>query len=146
MIPSYSNEILLMEDNDSDAELTIRALEKNNLANKIIRVKDGVEGLDYLFCRGAYAGKNKNDLPRLILLDLRMPKMSGLDILQVIKEHDVLRAIPVAVLTSSDWDPDIKRCYDLGVNSYIIKPVNFDDFVKAVMHLGMYWMLTNHQS
>lgn len=136
-------EIVLVEDNPQDAELTIRALKKYNLSNKLIHLKDGVEALDFLFARGQYQGRNNDHIPKIILLDLKMPKINGLEVLREIKSDEKLRVIPVAVLTSSSEDPDIKECYRLGVNSYIVKPVAFSDFLSTVSELGLYWLLLN---
>jgi two-component system response regulator len=136
-------EILLVEDNASDAEMTIRALKKNNLANRLLHVKDGAEALDFLFGEGSFAGKEAGNKPRVVLLDLKMPKVNGIDVLRRMKADENLRLIPVVVLTSSREDPDIKTCYGLGVNSYVVKPVEFDHFHKAISELGMYWMIVN---
>ncbi len=136
-------EILLVEDNPNDAELTIRALQKSNLANSIIHLKDGAEALDFLFCEGKYSGRDINRKPRAILLDLKMPKVSGIEVLREVKANELTRCIPVVVLTSSNEDPDVSLCYELGVNSYIVKPVGFENFLRAVSDLGMYWMLLN---
>lgn len=136
-------EILLVEDNPTDAELTIRALKKKNLTNKLVWVKDGAEALDFLFATGDYAERSKEDLPKLVLLDLRMPKIDGLEVLQKIKSDERTKKIPVVVLTSSKEDEDIVESYKLGVNSYVSKPVEFDEFTKAVSTLGLYWILLN---
>jgi two-component system response regulator len=136
-------EILLIEDNMNDAEMTIRALKKNNLANKLVHLKDGAEALDFLFATGTYAGRNIEDTPKVVLLDLRMPKINGIQVLEKIKGDERTKKTPVVVLTSSKEDPDIADCYRLGANSYIVKPVQFDDFVKAVSELGVYWMIVN---
>lgn len=136
-------EILLVEDNMSDAELSIRALRKNNLANKLVHVKDGAEALDFIFAQGEYKGRKKEEYPRLILLDLKMPKVNGLEVLERLKSDEQTKKIPIVVLTSSKEDPDIKKCYDLGVNSYVVKPVEFTSFMDVVTQLGMYWMLLN---
>ena len=136
-------EILLVEDNMSDAELTIRALKKKNLANNLIHLKNGAEALDFIFCKGEYVGRDVNRTPRVILLDLKMPKINGLEVLQKIKGDERTRKIPVVVLTSSKEDPDIRDCYAFGVNSYIVKPVEFENFLKAVSELGFYWLLLN---
>ena len=135
-------EILLVEDNPTDAELTIRALKKKNLANKLVWVKDGAEALDFLFSTGAYADRREG-LPKLVLLDLRMPKVDGLEVLQQIKADERTKKIPVVVLTSSKEDEDIVESYKLGVNSYVSKPVEFDEFTDAISTLGLYWMLLN---
>ena len=134
---------MLIEDNPNDAELTIRALKKKNLANSIIHLKDGAEALDFIFCQGQYKERDINNRPRAILLDLKMPKVNGLEVLQRVKADARTRSIPVIVLTSSNEDPDVKKCYELGVNSYIVKPVGFDNFTKAVAELGFYWLLLN---
>lgn len=139
----YQVEILLIEDNMSDAELTIRALKKNNLSNKLVHLKDGAEALDFIFGTGEYAGRNINDKPKVILLDLKMPKISGIQVLQKIKSDERTKKIPVVVLTSSKEDPDIEECYRLGVNSYVVKPVQFEKFLTAVSELGLYWMIVN---
>ncbi len=136
-------EILLVEDNETDAELTIRALKKKNLTNKLVWVKDGAEALEFLFATGSYSDRSKEGLPRLILLDLRMPKVDGLEVLQRIKADEKTRKIPVVVLTSSKEDKDIVESYKLGVNSYVSKPVEFDEFTQAISTLGLYWMLLN---
>ncbi|MFA6971001.1 MAG: response regulator [Gallionella sp.] len=136
-------EILLVEDNPTDAELAIRALKKSNLANKLVWVKDGAEALDFLFCRGAYAGRDTRCIPHVILLDLRLPKVDGLEVLRIIKKNECTKHIPVVVLTSSKEDRDVAESYQLGVNSYISKPVEFDEFAKRVSELGLYWLLVN---
>lgn len=136
-------EILLVEDSTSDAELTIRALKKRNLANKLIHLKNGAEALDFIFGRGAYSGRDVLRVPKVILLDLKMPKVNGLEVLEKIRTDEKTKTIPVVVLTSSNEDPDIAACYALGVNSYIVKPVDFDNFVTAVSQLGFYWLLLN---
>jgi two-component system response regulator len=137
-------EILLVEDNPRDAELTIRALKKNNLANHLVHVEDGAEALDFLFGRGRYAGRSVDDTPRVILLDLKLPKVNGLEVLRRLKEDERTRLIPVVVVTSSTEDPDMKTAYALGANSYVVKPVQFDDFFEAMKHLGIYWLIVNH--
>lgn len=136
-------EILLVEDNMSDAELTIRALKKNNIVNNLIHLRDGVEAINYLFCKEKYADRDINDIPKVVLLDLKMPKINGIEVLEKIKGDERTKKIPVVILTSSREDPDIRNCYQLGVNSYIVKPVEFDDFLKAVSDLGLYWLLLN---
>ena len=138
-------EILLVEDNQSDAKLTIRALRKNNLCNSIIHLPDGAEALDFLFARGAYNERNVANKPKIILLDLKMPKVGGLEVLKEIKADLRTQTIPVIVMTSSKEDTDINACYKMGVNSYVIKPVGFENFSKAVADLGMYWMLVNQE-
>lgn len=136
-------EILLVEDNPNDAELTIRALKKNKLANQLVHVRDGQEALDFLFAEGKYADRKAHERPRVMFLDLKMPKLSGIEVLRIIKSDERTRRIPVVVLTSSNEDPDLQACYDLGANSYVVKPVEFDTFIKAVSDLGMYWMILN---
>jgi len=136
-------EILLVEDNMDDAEMTIHALRKNNLANKLIHMKDGEEALDFLFGTGNFIGRDVNLKPSLILLDLKMPKIDGLEVLERVKSNEATKKIPVVILTSSKEDPDVSKCYELGANSYIVKPVEFESFMKAVSELGMYWMILN---
>jgi two-component system response regulator len=136
-------EILLVEDSDEDAELTMRTLSKQKLANQLHRVADGAAALDFLFHRGAYASRVGAPPPRVILLDLKMPKLNGLEVLRALKQEDSTKAIPVVVLTSSKEDRDLKEAYELGVNSYIVKPVEFDKFVKAIETLGLYWVMLN---
>jgi two-component system, response regulator len=136
-------EILLVEDSPEDAELTTRVLKEQNLANRLVWLKNGAVALDFLFCRGAYAGRNAIDTPRLVLLDLSLPKVSGLEVLQQLKADRRTRKIPVVVLSSSTQDKDILRTYDLGVNSYVSKPVHFEEFAQVVTQLGLYWMVVN---
>ena len=136
-------DILLIEDNLDEAQLAIRSFKKSNIANKLLHISDGADALDFIFARGEYAGRKERNMPRLILLDLKLPKISGLEILKAVKEDERTKIIPVIVLTSSKEEPDIIASYKLGVNSYIVKPVNFESFSKAVVELGMYWMLLN---
>jgi len=136
-------QILLIEDSASDAEMTIRALKKNNLDGGLLHLEDGAVALDFIFSEGSYVGRNMEDKPRLILLDLKMPKVNGIEVLQRIKSDERTKTIPVVMLTSSREDPDIQKCYELGVNSYIIKPVEYDEFQKAISSLGLYWMIDN---
>ena len=137
-------EILLVEDDIDDAEMTIHAMRKHNLANKLIHVTDGEEAMDFLLGRGTFTGRDVSLTPRLILLDLKMPKMDGMEVLEMVKSNAATKKIPVVILTSSNEDPDVSRCYELGANGYIVKPVEFDSFTVAVSELGMYWMLLNH--
>lgn len=136
-------EILLVEDNDYDAELTLRALKQNNLSNRIIRFSDGQEALDYLFQPEAINEAKMRAKPKLILLDLKLPGVSGLEVLQAVKSDPRTRLIPVVVLTSSTEEKDIINSYQLGGNSYISKPVEFDNFMETMKHLGLYWLLLN---
>lgn len=136
-------EILLIEDNMNDAELTMRALKKNHVANHIIHVIDGAAGLDFLFGKGAFEGRDIKNKPKLILLDLKMPKVSGLEVLEQIKKSEITKHIPVVVLTSSKEHPDVEKSYALGANSYIVKPVDFESFRKTVNDLGVYWLMLN---
>lgn len=136
-------DILLVEDNASDAEMTIHALKKSGLANKLLHLKDGALALDFIFAEGDYRGRNMEYKPKVILLDLKMPKVNGLEVLQKIRDDERTKNIPVVMLTSSKEDPDIKTCYALGVNSYVVKPVEFDEFQKAITDLGLYWMIVN---
>jgi two-component system response regulator len=136
-------EIVLVEDYESDAELVIRALNKNNILNALIHLSDGEEALNYIFAEGKYAGRDVTDMPRIILMDIKMPKVSGFDALEKIKADERTRIIPVIMLTSSHETPDVEKSYELGANSYIVKPVNFDEFVKAIAEVGKYWLLLN---
>lgn len=136
-------EILLVEDSESDLKLTLRALKKANVANRIEVARDGEEALDFLFARGAHSGRLEREHPRLVLLDLKLPKVDGLDVLRAIKGDLSLRNVPVVILTSSPEQKDIVETYNLGVNSYIVKPVDFERFMTAVGEIGMYWMLLN---
>jgi two-component system response regulator len=136
-------DILLVEDNMDDAALVIRALKKNNLSNNLIHLTDGEQALDFLFRRGIYAERKAEDKPKVILLDLKMPKVDGLQVLKAIREAEDTRRIPVVVMTSSREEKDIINTYNLGVNAYVVKPVGFDNFSKAVAELGMFWLLVN---
>jgi two-component system response regulator len=140
---SSSVEILLVEDNPSDAKLTIRALKKHNLCNNLVHLGDGAQALDFLFAKGEYSNRVIEDKPKVILLDLKMPKVGGIEVLKQIKGDERTRNIPVVIMTSSKEDQDIAECYSFGVNSYVVKPVGFDNFSKAVAELGLYWMLIN---
>jgi two-component system, response regulator len=143
MVATNEVEILLVEDNPNDVELTLRALKKNNLTNKVHVVKDGAEALEYIFATGAYASRDINCIPKVILLDLKLPKVDGLEVLRQIKSNERTKLIPVVVLTSSKEERDLIESYRLGANSYITKPVGFESFVKAVSELGLYWLLLN---
>jgi two-component system response regulator len=135
--------ILLVEDNSDDVELTLLALEKNNIANEVSVAKDGVEALDFLLCRGKFAGKRMPEVPALVLLDLNLPKVNGLEVLKQIRANTRTKLIPVVILTSSKEDKDLISGYELGCNSYIRKPVDFVQFTEAVKHLGLYWLVYN---
>jgi two-component system, response regulator len=135
-------EILLAEDDPADAELTLRALRRNNLANKVHWVKDGAEALDYIAGSGTYAGRDPV-LPRLVMLDLKMPKVDGLEVLRALKSNPATRSVPVVVMTSSNEEKDVMATYELGANSYIVKPVQFEAFLETVAKIGLYWVLTN---
>ncbi len=136
-------EILLVEDNPQDLELTLRALKKANLANRIQVARDGAEALDFIFCEGPHANRRIDDTPKVIFLDLKLPKVDGLEVLQRVKSDPRTKHIPVTILTSSKEQRDIVESYQLGVNSYIVKPVNFEGFSTAVQNLGLYWLLLN---
>jgi two-component system response regulator len=143
MIDQIAVEILLVEDNPQDAEMAIRALKKYKFANNLVHVTDGEEALDFIFARGAYSDRKIENGPKVILLDLKLPKIDGLEVLKLIKSDPRTKIIPVIVLTSSSEEKDIIESYRLGVNSYIIKPVDFDKFVEAIKGLGFYWLLLN---
>ena len=136
-------EILLVEDNMSDAELIIRALRKVNLANHLVHVKDGEEALEFIFAEGKFAEREMKNIPRVILLDIKMPKVDGIEVLRRIKLHEGTKSIPVVIMTSSKEEQDIIKSYKLGVNSFVVKPVDFTSFSKAVSELGLYWVLIN---
>lgn len=136
--------LLLVEDNPHDLEMTMRALRKANITNSIQVARDGAEALEYLFCEGAFANREIADIPELVLLDLKLPKVDGIEVLRRIKEDPRTRMIPVVVLTSSKEQSDVVETYQLGVNSYIVKPVDFEGFFEAVRKLGLYWLLLNH--
>lgn len=136
-------EILLVEDNPNDVELTLQALKSSRIANRVEVARDGEEALDFIFGRGAYAGRNPLDNPKLILLDLKLPKVDGIEVLRAVKGDPNLRSVPVVVLTSSREERDIVQTYALGVNSYIVKPVDFEQFTRSVRELGLYWLLLN---
>ena len=135
--------ILMVEDNPDDIDLTLRALKRSNIANQIVVAHDGREALDYLFCEGEYEGRDVRDLPTVVFLDLKLPKINGIEVLRRIRGHDATRLLPVVVLTSSLEEADLISSYGLGANSYIRKPVDFDQFLEAVHQLGLYWLLLN---
>ena len=135
-------EILYAEDNPTDAELTLRTLKAKHIANHIVWVKDGAEALDFLHCREAYAGRT-NGMPKLILLDLKMPRMDGIDVLKELKTDERMKTIPVVIMTSSSEETDLVRSYQIGVNSFVVKPVDFDKFADMVEEIGLYWMISN---
>jgi len=141
--PFNEVEVLLVEDNPSDAELTMRALKKRNLANKLFHAKDGAEALDFVFAQGPFAHRRVENGPKVVLLDLKLPKIDGLEVLRRIKSDERTRKIPVVVMTSSREDSDLATCYQTGVNGYVVKPVEFEDFSRAVSELGFYWLLLN---
>ncbi len=138
-------EILLVEDSPADVELNLHALRKSNLANQVYVVRDGEEALDFLFCRGVYSNRSFGYPPKLILLDLKLPKVDGLEVLRIVKMDERTKIIPVVVLSSSKEETDLINSYQLGVNSYIQKPVDFDQFREKVKQLGLYWLLVNEQ-
>jgi len=135
--------ILLVEDNPDDELLAIRALEKNNIMNEVVVARDGAEALDYLFGAGAYTGRDMSMMPQIILLDLKLPKIDGLEVLRRLRNNERTKLLPVVVLTSSKEDRDLTECYSLGANSYIRKPVNFAQFTEAIRQLGLYWLVLN---
>jgi two-component system response regulator len=140
---NHNIEILLVEDSMEDATLVMRSLRKNNLGNSIKHLADGVEALDFIFAEGSYSERSINDKPKLVLLDLKMPKINGLEVLRRIKEDERTKSIPVVIMTSSKEDKDLIESYELGVNGYVVKPVAFDNFAKAVAELGMFWLMVN---
>ena len=135
--------VLLVEDNPDDVELALRAFKKNNLMNEVVVANDGVAALDYLFCRGEYAGRDPSDLPQLVLLDLKLPRMDGLEVLKHIRTDERTKLLPVVILTASKEEQDLIQSYALHANSYIRKPVDFDQFMEAVRQLGLYWLVLN---
>jgi two-component system response regulator len=140
------NEILLVEDNPDDVELTLRAFRKSNVANEVIIVRDGVEALDYLFATGQYSGRDPNALPQVVLLDLQLPRVGGLEVLQRMRSHPKTKLLPVVILTSSTEERDLVSGYSLGANSYVRKPVDFEQFADSVKQLGLYWLLLNQRA
>ncbi len=143
MTNSHQVEILFIEDNPHEAELTILSLKKHNLANKLKHIDDGAEALDFIFSKGPYRDRSNSPDPKLIILDLKLPKVDGIEVLRQLKLSEATRTIPVVIMTSSKEEQDIITSYDLGVNSYIVKPVDFEGFAKAVSQLGFYWLITN---
>lgn len=135
--------VLLVEDNPKDEELTLRALRKSGVSNPIVVVRDGAEALDYLFAAGAHANRDRSEMPQIVLLDLKLPKIDGLEVLRAVRANDVTRLLPVVVLTSSVEEQDLIRSYSLGANSYVRKPVDFSQFMEAVRQLGLYWLIVN---
>lgn len=138
-------EIVIVEDNPNDAELMVRSLKKNNLINKMIVLEDGEQALDFIFHRGKYADHNLHECPRVIFLDLKLPKVDGLEVLKQLKSNEQTKKIPVIIVTSSKEDPDIATAYNLGANSYVVKPVNFDNFAETINQLGLYWLVVNEK-
>ena len=135
--------ILLVEDNPDDVELTLRAFKQNNISNKVIVAKDGVEVLDYLFGKGMYAGRDTKNMPVVILLDLKLPKINGMEVLKTLRQNEFTKLLPVVILTSSTQEQDVVNGYKLGANSYVRKPVDFTEFIQAVKSLGLYWLIWN---
>ncbi len=138
-------EIVIVEDSPHDAELMVRSLKKNRLANSLIVLEDGEQALDFIFCRGKYTGRDSIGSPKVIFLDLKLPKVDGLEVLKQVKSNEQTRKIPVIIVTSSKEDPDIATAYDLGANSYVVKPVDFDNFVEKMNKLGLYWLAVNEK-
>jgi two-component system, response regulator len=136
-------EILLVEDNPNDVELTLRALKQHNLANRVVVVEDGAEALDFIFATGAHSDRNIQNIPKVVFLDLKLPKVDGLEVLRRMKADERTAKIPVVILTSSQEERDVVESYKLGVNSYVVKPVDFEQFVTAVQEIGLYWLLVN---
>ena len=140
---NHEIDILLVEDNMSDAEMIVRALKKNNITDKLVHLRDGSEALDFIFAEGPYLDREAKKMPKVIVLDLKMPKVNGLQVLQRVKSDERTRKIPIVILTSSNEDTDIRECYNLGINSYIVKPVQFEEFTKVISKLGLYWTSLN---
>jgi CheY-like chemotaxis protein len=141
---STNIEILLVEDNKSDAMLAIRTLKKNNLANHLVHLIDGAQALDFIFAKGEFTGRDISDKPKVIFLDIKMPKISGLEVLRIIKNDERTKLIPVVMMTSSKEEKDILESHQLGANSYVVKPVGFDNFSKSITDLGFYWLIVNN--
>lgn len=142
-MPKESIEILLVEDNPDDATLAIMALKESRIVNNIIHLKDGAEALDFIFHEGPYADLPVDSHPKVILLDIKMPKVNGIEVLRRVKGDEKTKEIPVVIFTSSDEDPDVEECYKLGVNSYVVKPLDFDQFKKVINDIGLYWVVLN---
>lgn len=138
-------DIIIVEDNPNDAELMVHSLKKTHLANKLIVLEDGEQALDYIFCKGKYAKRDSDEFPKVIFLDLKLPKVSGLEVLEQVKSNDKTNKIPIVIVTSSKEDPDIKAAYNLGANSYVVKPVGFDQFKETINQLGLYWLVINEK-
>lgn len=145
MNPPTAVEVLLVEDNPRDAEMTLRTLRKRNLANQVVHVKDGQEALDWIFGTGSHADRDVSARPKFVVLDLKLPKVDGLEVLRAIRADERTRLIPVVILTSSREERDVLESYKLGVNSYVVKPMDFESFSAAVAELGHYWLLVNHE-
>jgi two-component system, response regulator len=143
MTPLDPVDILIVEDNPSDAELTMRALKKSRMANQFFIAEDGEEALDFIFNRGKFADRDSSTPLKVIFLDLKLPKVSGLEVLKEIKSNESTKTLPVVILTSSKEDPDIQKAYELGANSYVVKPVDFESFIFSINHTGLYWLLIN---
>lgn len=137
--------ILLVEDNQSDEELTLRALRKSNISNRVVVMRDGAAAVDFLLARGPHTGREPKEDPAIVLLDLNLPKMGGLEVLRTVRSHERTKLLPIVVLTSSKEDKDLAGAYELGCNSYIVKPVDFTQFAEAVRQLGLYWLVLNQQ-
>ena len=142
-MPNRDVEILIVEDNPRDLEMALRALRKHNLANRVFTVGDGAEALDFVFARGAYAARNPDNMPRVIFLDLKLPKVDGIEVLRQIKADERTRRIPIVIISSSAVDRDRVESYQLGVNSYVVKPIEFENFAKTIADLGFYWLVIN---
>ena len=136
--------ILLVEDNPDDEALTLRALKKNHIGNKVLVVRDGAEALDFLFCTGIYADRDPHEMPQVTLLDLKLPKVDGLEVLRRLRADERTHTLPIVILTSSNEEKDVVEGYQLGANSYVRKPVDFNEFLEAAKHLGLYWLVLNH--
>lgn len=145
MVENKAVEILLIEDSDEDAELAIRALKKHNITNNIVRLRDGEEALEFIFCKGEHAHRSIKNQPKVVLLDLKMPKLDGLQVLEAVRKREETKNLPVVMMTSSQEEQDMIQSYRLGVNSYIVKPLEFNSFTEAVKDIGMYWLLLNQR-